>query len=119
VSWQTCRVLNPHQLQRLESIESLTRERLEQLGKTINLRSTNGFQSARDTLMRGVGKDTMDALRGEVGLAILEEEQLLRARSAVQKEASNRATYALLAGDLVGICIILALFAMFLGISCC
>jgi signal transduction histidine kinase len=102
---------NPHQLQRLGSIETLTRDRLEQLAETINLRSRKGFPSARAVLMRGVGKDTMNAIRGEVGLAIGEEEELLRVRTAVQKEASNRATYALLVGDLVGIFVLLALFA--------
>jgi signal transduction histidine kinase/ActR/RegA family two-component response regulator len=101
---------NPNQLHRLASIERAALARLSLLDETLRLRTTMGFQSARDRVMTDAGKKTMDELSQLVDQAVDEEERLLRERTVVERRFSNRNFYFLLTGNLLGVVVLSTLY---------
>jgi PAS domain S-box-containing protein len=101
---------NANQLQRLASIERAALTRLSLLDETLRLRTTMGFQSARDRVMTDAGKKTMDELSQLIDQAVGEEERLLRERTVVERRFSNRNFYFLLTGNLLGVVVLSTLY---------
>src|SRR6185369_1040575 len=101
---------NPSQQLRMKEIESTILTRLAQLDRSIKERSLNGFESARDHMMTDVGKQTMDALRQQVGLAVGTEERLLTERTEAERRYFSRNFYLLLLGNALGVIILLTLY---------
>ena len=103
---------NPDQQGRLARIEPLIRTKLSLLDETIRLRSSAGFQSARDRIMTEAGKQTVDTLREQIEGAVRAEERLLRERSVVERKFSNRNFYFLMLGNLLGIAVLSTLYLL-------
>jgi PAS domain S-box-containing protein len=103
---------NQDQQRRLARIEPLIRTKLRLLEGTVTLRFREGFQSARDRVMTDAGKETMDAIRREIELAVRAEQQLLRNRSSVEQKYSNRNLSFLLLGNLLAIGILSTLYLL-------
>ncbi len=103
---------NPRQQARLAALEPLVRDKLAQLKHSVDLRSSQGFEPARDAVSTGRGKTLMDQIRGQVAEAKTEEFRLLKER-AVAKEAGLRATFRLtLIGGIFSAALLLAAFWM-------
>ena len=103
---------NPDQQRRLTSINPLIRTRLALLDQNITLRSSAGFQSARDRMMTDAGKTTMDALRTQIEGAVHAEGRLLRARTGVERKYFDRNFSFLLVGNLLGIVMLSTLYLL-------
>lgn len=95
---------NPHQQQRLASLELLTRARLANLKDTIDLRRTQGLEAAMQAVRSNHGQSLMEEVRRPVGEFQAEEAKLLRERR-LAKEASLARTFRLgiLGGVLSGV----------------
>ena len=101
---------NPDQQRRLARIEPLIRTKLSLIDDTIRLRSSAGFQSARDRIMTDAGKKTMDALREQIDGAVRAEERLLRERTVLERKYFGRNFYFLSLGNLAGVLILATLY---------
>jgi CHASE3 domain sensor protein len=71
---------NPRQQRRLDDVESLIATKLAELGRTIQLRRTQGFEATQKVVQIGEGKKAMDDLRNVIDAMDQEERDLLRAR---------------------------------------
>lgn len=77
--------------QDIVELESLISEKLKELKLTIELRKNEGFDSAQETVISGVGKKTMDNIRLLLSEITEKENQLLAERSAVSARESRTA----------------------------
>ena len=73
-------VASPAQNARIQEIRKLAYARMNRLDRDIRVRQEQGFDAAKETITSGLGKKEMEALRGAVSQATLEEEALLRER---------------------------------------
>lgn len=62
----------------LDAIQALVRTKLDELGETIALRRSGGFEAAAARLRQGAGKETMNELRKRVGAVRDQQEDLIR-----------------------------------------
>ncbi|WP_246399362.1 CHASE3 domain-containing protein [Geomonas silvestris] len=101
---------NPDQQQRLGRIEPVLRSKLALLDENIRLRSTRGFEAAREHTMRDLGRQTMDELHGQVGQAVHQEKRLLRERALLERTYSARNFSYLLGANVVGVLLLCILY---------
>jgi PAS domain S-box-containing protein len=97
------------QQQDIHLLESQIRTKLAELKQTIELRRTQGFETARRIVETNVGADAMSAITNEIGAVITTENRLLDQRQAAFIDAAriNALTSALAA--------VLALAVVLLG----
>ncbi|GFO70341.1 hypothetical protein GMLC_39200 [Geomonas limicola] len=101
---------NPDQQHRLDRIEPELRSKLALLDENIRLRSTRGYQAAREHLTSDLGRRTMDDLREQVGQAVRQEKRVLRERALVERTYSARNFSYLLGANLVGVLLLCILY---------
>jgi signal transduction histidine kinase len=65
-------------IRELDAIQALVRTKLDELGETIALRRSGGFEAAAARLRQGAGKETMNELRKRVGAVRDQQEDLIR-----------------------------------------
>jgi PAS domain S-box-containing protein len=89
---------NPRQQQRLAQLEPLIRARQATLRTNIDLRATQGFEAASQSIAMGYGKQLMDQIRRQVTEAQEEEAQLLKQRIAVNQANARKTVHILIIG---------------------
>jgi signal transduction histidine kinase len=75
-------------IRELDAIQALVRTKLDELGETIALRRSGGFEAAAARLQQGAGKETMDDLRKRVS-AVRDQQEALIQREGRQIEAAT------------------------------
>ncbi|MBV9125422.1 MAG: PAS domain S-box protein [Planctomycetes bacterium] len=73
---------NPSQQDRLPRLRQLAQARLDELAAAQAVRQKQGFEAARQAMLRGEGRGTRDAFLTLVGEMVQEEKDLLRDRQA-------------------------------------
>ena len=81
---------NPAQQQRLDTLEALTREKLDIMGATVMLVSHGGRDSASRLIKSARGRSIMSALKTTTQHALAAENQLLSRRQATVQQALGR-----------------------------
>ncbi len=92
---------NPNQQRRLDSLEPLIAQKLEEMKHIIELRRTKGFEAARQEILTGRGKRAMDDIRKTSSEMDREESDLLKQRVVEAKAAAHNAQSVILGGALV------------------
>ena len=89
---------NPVHQKRLDTLESVARERIELSDQIVGIRRNQGFKPARDLIATGQGKSVMDHARS-IALAMeTDENSLLTLRTAAQARNERIADLAILIG---------------------
>jgi len=73
---------NHPQVSRVASLRTAVTAKIDELGMTIALRQSKGFDAARSAVITNDGKRTMDEIRAIVGAMTTEEKRLLDNRTA-------------------------------------
>lgn len=92
---------NPRQQQRLDTLESVARERVELSDQIIRMRRTQGFEMARLMLGTGQSAMVMDHARALLKMMEDEERQLLANRTAQLRSNERLALIIIAAGSIV------------------
>lgn len=74
---------NPRQQQRLDILDSLSKNKLAELQETIDLRRSQGFEAAQQVVITDKGKKFMDDTRKVLGEMEKEENDLLKMRQSL------------------------------------
>jgi X-X-X-Leu-X-X-Gly heptad repeat protein len=90
---------NPAQQRRLDQLAPLIAEKLGELKETIDVRTTKGFEAARQIVLTDKGKTAMDDIKLLTADMALEEQTLLKRRNA-EAEASAQNTVATIVGGI-------------------
>jgi signal transduction histidine kinase len=75
-------------IRELDAIQALVRTKLDELGETIALRRSGGFEAAAARLQQGAGRETMVDLRKRVS-AVRDQQEALLQTEGKQIEAAN------------------------------
>jgi signal transduction histidine kinase len=75
-------------IRELDAIQALVRTKLDELGETIALRRSGGFEAAAARLQQGTGRETMEDLRKRVS-AVRDQQEALIQREGKQIEAAT------------------------------
>ncbi len=103
---------NPVQQQRLPSLRTNIKAKLDELAETINLRRNKGFEAARALVVTNRGKNFMDAVRSQISDMQQDEKELRNKRFA---EMDSAYYSALVSGILSGVLgIVLAAMVSFM-----
>ncbi|WP_432511785.1 methyl-accepting chemotaxis protein [Kineococcus sp. SYSU DK001] len=94
---------NPAQQERLDSVDGLVDAKLAELAETVDLRTTAGFDAARDVVLTNEGKAVMDELRTTLDEFEGAEASLLDQRAAASAAAALRVKLSVLVGVVVGV----------------
>jgi two-component system sensor histidine kinase/response regulator len=78
---------NPTQRQRLASLRSALKTRLESVNRVIDLRRTAGLDAARTALVEHLGKGYLDESRDILNRMKAEERKLYQSRSAAERQS--------------------------------
>ena len=73
---------SPRQIEQVATLEAALERKLDELGATIALRHSRGFEAARSSIIANDGKIVMDAIRRIVAQMSATERALLDARTA-------------------------------------
>ncbi len=90
---------NPTQQQRLDTLESVARQRMELSDQIEKFRREQGFTFARDLIASGQGKIVMDHARALSAAMEVEENRLLAQRTETQKHNQRLAELVILVGS--------------------
>jgi methyl-accepting chemotaxis protein len=82
---------NPAQHGRAQALKRLIAQEIEQLRKTVQVRTEKGFEAAADIVKSQVGNNMMDAIRAAIGEMKDEEHRLLLARSKASEDGASGA----------------------------
>ncbi|HEY9593004.1 MAG TPA: CHASE3 domain-containing protein [Spirochaetia bacterium] len=102
---------NPGQRKNLEELTALVTTRAGQITSGIDFRRKNGFAATQTAMLRGVGKQAMDAVRHKIAQMNDEEERLIAAREAASQRDADRTLFVVMAGIPAAI-VLLALVAI-------
>jgi methyl-accepting chemotaxis protein len=80
---------NPEQLMRLEEVEEVTKQKLDELAETISLKRAGKEAELRALVMSGQGKILMDEIRVEIAEMLNVEEELLNQRTKLAKQSEQ------------------------------
>lgn len=94
---------NADQVASLRHIDALSQSKLKELGTTIAVRRSEGFEAARAVVLDDEGKDTMDLIRAEVGEMRAREASLLVARDSSLRRTENRVVVIVAISVLLGV----------------
>jgi signal transduction histidine kinase/CHASE3 domain sensor protein/ActR/RegA family two-component response regulator len=86
---------NPAQQTRLDRLEPLVQQKLEELAKTIRLRDDAGFQETQREVQTHFGRNLMREIQTIIDQMSAEEDQLLRMRQG-EAQAAQKRTLAML-----------------------
>ena len=75
-------------IRELDAIQALVRTKLDELGETIALRRSGGFEAAAARLQQGAGRETMEDLRKRVS-AVRDQQEALIQKEGKQIEAAT------------------------------
>jgi PAS domain S-box-containing protein len=103
---------DPGQTARIREIRGLADTRLARLDNGIRVRGEQGFEAARETIVSGLGRREMDALRDAVAGAVRAEEGLLAARERASDRSYRIAVGTGLLSALAALAAALALFLL-------
>ena len=78
---------NPTQQAHIKDVSSLVMEKFAGMERNIKARKDHGFDRAREVVLSGEGKQTMDTIRDRFGKMYAEEEALLTARATKAKRS--------------------------------
>ena len=99
---------NPQQQQRLDALEPLLAEKLDELKETIELQSEKGFEAAAEVVLTNRGKKVMDEARRVVAAKENEERGLLISRDAQARARGRNTERILIGGEVLSILLLLA-----------
>ncbi len=105
---------SPNQLTRLAKLDSAVSAELDELGKTIALRESKGFNAARDAVEQGDQGKAMDDIRQQV-VAMSDGERRMLARRQVAAHEHERDT--LLGGIFIACLSVLTRICIALGLK--
>ncbi|HVZ35292.1 MAG TPA: CHASE3 domain-containing protein, partial [Polyangiaceae bacterium] len=94
---------NPEQQHRLDVISQLMNERLEAARRTIDARTSGGYEAATKIVNEVQAKQLMDRIRGEIADADQAEEGLLAVRAREAQAAADQTKTVMLWGSLLGV----------------
>ena len=103
---------NPEQLARAQRLQPLVTERLDEIREVLDLHRNDGAAAARNRILRGRGKATMDAVRGVAGEMLRAEQGMLGERTDAVQATTRYAQRATIAAAATGL--ILAIIAYLL-----
>ena len=92
---------NPLQQRNIDRAEPLVQAKLDELQQTIELRRSEGFESALAVVLTGEGKQIMDQLRAVIADMEAEENSLLVERAKSSDSAATFAKYSAIVGTVV------------------
>jgi methyl-accepting chemotaxis protein len=92
---------NPDQQKRVDTLQTLTADKLSELAETIALRRQRGEQAAVKVVLTDKGKNAMDEVRRLLGTMDDAESELLRQRDLRAKATAHFATAAMIFGGLL------------------
>ena len=96
----------------LADIETLIREKLAIAGKTIELRSTKGFQAAYQVMITDRDHELMDEIRRRVAADQDKEERLQKELTSAKETSTRKALQAILAGSVVSLALLFMVFLL-------
>lgn len=99
---------NPEQLKRLDQVENLVQQKLDNLAETIALKKTGREQALKDIELARKGKRIMDEIRVQIGEMIGEEDKLLDKRKQDASRAEQFSTFVSVGGTGLAIALGLA-----------
>jgi signal transduction histidine kinase len=114
-SLRECRRLvvdNPAQQRSLDEIESLAKEKMAELSRTIAVRRVEGFEAARAIVVTDVGRNLMLGIRQEIQVMGDRERSLLAARSRIAEASEVRAKRNVVFSGISGVVLLAALFTL-------
>jgi signal transduction histidine kinase/DNA-binding response OmpR family regulator/CHASE3 domain sensor protein len=103
---------SPDQLRRLEVLQQVTRDKLDELARTIELRRAGQMDAVLRILDTDRGKMLMDAIRNGVGDMQRAEQALLEDRQMAWKATATNSTAISVGGSLVLLVLIILAFVM-------
>jgi methyl-accepting chemotaxis protein len=111
VSFSDLRLLigdNREQLQKLDRVEELTQQKLDELAETIALKRSGQEQAAREVVLSRRGKSIMDDLRVQLNEMIQTENRLLETRQQDAAQVEYLSTFVSIVGTVIAILLGLA-----------
>jgi len=96
---------NPVQQQRIAALDPLVAAKLGELKQTIDLRTSAGFEAARQVVLTDQGKQVMDNIRVKLGEIENTERSLLAERDADSKSSAAGTKTSILVGNVLAILI--------------
>lgn len=99
---------NPVQQRRLENLEPMIANRVRTLQEGIDIRTNKNFESTRDWISAGKGKNEMDELRKAVMTMRDNETALLKERSAEAQAAADNTNRSIIGGTIGAFILLLA-----------
>jgi signal transduction histidine kinase len=108
-SLRTLVAANPQQLARLDTIDALVPDRLNQLAMAIAARRAVGADSAMAVVKTNHGKNTMDSIRVVIGRLISSERRLLQQRQNAEAARGRVVLWIIIAGTIAAIFLALLL----------
>ena len=100
-SLKTLTANDPVQQQRMRALRPLVSTKLAELKDTIDLRQSKGFGAARSVVLLGVGKTSMDQIRGVLRKMEFRERALLAIRARAEHSRFRQTVFALTLGALL------------------
>jgi PAS domain S-box-containing protein len=80
----------------LDEIEGVVRAKMDELGETIALRRSGGFEAAAARVREGIGKELMDDLRARIGVIRDQQDSLLQKEGREINSATRFRTFVFL-----------------------
>ncbi|MFT3856919.1 MAG: CHASE3 domain-containing protein [Aquabacterium sp.] len=100
---------DPRQLELLRRIQTLSQQKMQEMGTTIEMRRQGQIEATTQRVQSGVGKNLMDDIRALAGQIEQHQRDLLRDRALDVERAAGNARHTLVIGT--GICLVLAALA--------
>ncbi|GIE74706.1 chemotaxis protein [Actinoplanes philippinensis] len=100
---------NPAQQDRIAELRPLVKAKFDELGQTIELRHTDGFEAARAVVQTDKGKSVMDQIRTVLTDMGEAESGLLATRAASTKDTADNSRTAILAGVALAVFLVVLL----------
>ncbi len=92
---------NSIQQRSLDHFESLIARKVSELQALIEIRNRNGLEDAIQGVRESAGKQHMDQVRGQIAEMKLEEDRLLKLRSAEADTSSRKARIVIVSGEVL------------------
>ena len=94
---------NPEQVKRLEKVEKLAQQKLDELAETISLKRAGKEPELRALVISGKGKIFMDEIRDKLAEMLKLEDHLLLQRTKIAKQSEQLATTISIGGTVVAV----------------
>jgi len=84
-------IIDPVQLNRLEIVENLTEDKLDELTETIELQKADKFAETKALVTSNIGKKAMDDIRAKLAEIEVVEDEIIDERRAIVTQAQQQA----------------------------